>query len=175
MLGLHSTYTQTTNIPKARVWVGALIHLPAVHRKNKTSGFLFIYSPPFFFFFTAIWWKTFSVISSGGGNAHQIQLRSNIGYRHNIADRDKWSMDNCAGLWLTASARPPQITALCLDGLKHSYQWPALFRQIQTPIASSWPKKHETRAKKPKIMKHLKMVIRSTSTRTTNPAQIPLF
>lgn len=87
------------------------------------------------FFLIQPFGETCSVLSAEGvgmlSPICNIQLRSNIGYRHNITDRDKWSMDNCAGLWLTVSAHPPWIIVLCFDWLQHSYLWPALFKHFQ--------------------------------------------
>ena len=89
----------------------------------------------FFHFFIAVQWNKFRVISSQVGMLWpkgNVQVRSSIGYRHNITDRDKWSMDNWTRLWVNASVHRPRIIVLCSDWLQQSYLWPALFMQFQT-------------------------------------------
>lgn len=62
------------------------------------------------------------------GNMH-IQARSSTGY--SITDSDKWSMDDCARLWLTGTVHRPWIIVLCCDWLQLSLRWAALFKQTQ--------------------------------------------
>lgn len=119
-----------------------------------------------------------SVLGVGGlwpkGNTH-IQVRSSIGYRHNITDRDKWSIDNGARLWLIVTVHRPWIIELCYDWLQQSYLTSSVqtIPNHQSHCSNFLTKAYDTRTLNLKTMQNSNLSHRSTSPQTTNPALFP--